>query len=234
MTTPDAARAWLGRHDVADLDLGIADDHAGDEVFDQLALLLPGRLCQAVPRPRAERLGALGEARDLRPSVHPSLQLPHLPVQGPLPLLQVAAPPPVLREAEHAVEVGRGEPLERLAQGRRATAQDLTARLQLLRQPMATMRPLERPPDRPRLGQQPAEVVPDHRLERLRRRVAGLALRVPAGVHRRKLAAAAVVAVAAPEVTPCAGQAALPAADEAAQQVGVRGVVPSRERPVLR
>jgi hypothetical protein len=161
MTSPGAARAWLGRDDVADLDLGIADDHAGDEVFDQLALLLPGRLGQAEPHARAERLRALGEARDLRPPVDLGLELPRLPVQGPLPLLQFAAPPSVLCEAEHAVEMGRGQPLERLAQGCRATAQDLTARLQLLRQPVAAVRPLQRPADRPRLGQQPAEVVPD-------------------------------------------------------------------------
>ena len=45
---------------MADLDLGIADDHADDEVFDELALLLPGRLCQAVPHPVAERFRALG------------------------------------------------------------------------------------------------------------------------------------------------------------------------------
>jgi len=36
MTSAGAARAWLGRDGVADLDLGVADDHAGDEVFDQL------------------------------------------------------------------------------------------------------------------------------------------------------------------------------------------------------
>src|SRR3712207_5162445 len=65
MTSPGTARVRLGRDDVADLDLGIADDHAGDEVFDQLALLLPGRPCQRVPRARAERLRALGQARDL-------------------------------------------------------------------------------------------------------------------------------------------------------------------------
>src|SRR5918997_1058178 len=98
MTSPGAARAWLGRDDVADLHLGIADDHAGDEVFDQLAPLLPGRLSQAVPHPCAERFRALGEARDLRPSVDLSLELSHLSEQSPLTPLQLAPPPPVLLE----------------------------------------------------------------------------------------------------------------------------------------
>ena len=129
MTSPGTARVWLGRDDVADLDLGTADDHAGDEVFDQLALLLPGRPCQGVPHARAERLRALGQARDLRPPVDLGLELPRLAVQGPLPLLQLAPAAPVLLQAEHAVEIGHGQPFERLAQGCRATAQDLTARL---------------------------------------------------------------------------------------------------------
>lgn len=124
---------------VADLDLGIAADRAGDEVFDQPALPLLGHHRQAVSRPRAERLRALGEARGLRPQVDLGPKLPRLSVQGPPPLFQLAAPP-VLGEAEHAVEAGRGEPIERLAQACRATVWDLSARLQLPRQPVATTR----------------------------------------------------------------------------------------------
>src|SRR4051812_48533095 len=99
MTSLGTARAWLGRDDVADLDLGITDDHAGDEILDQLALLLPGRRREAVLDLGTERLRALGEARDLSPSVHLSLELPRLSVQGSLPLFQLAPAPPVLGEA---------------------------------------------------------------------------------------------------------------------------------------
>ena len=181
------------------------DHHADDQVLDQLSLLLLVRLCQALPHALAECRCTQGETRDLGPPIDLGVQLRFLALQSPLPLLQLASPPPVLLQAEYATEVGRGEAFELLTRPRRSAPQDLAASSQLLRQPVAAMRPLQRPSDRLRLGQRPAEVLPDRRLQGLGGGIAGLALRAAARHQRRQLAAAAVVPVTAPEMTSHAG-----------------------------
>lgn len=121
MTKPGALLTWFGGNDVADLDLAIADDDddddddAGYQALDQLPLLLPGRLRQALPHAPTELLHARSEACDLGPAVHLRFQLPPLSLQSLLLLLDLVPSSPVFVETEHAIEVGRGEPLDLLA-----------------------------------------------------------------------------------------------------------------------
>ena len=97
--------------------------------------------------------------------------------QGPQALLQVAAPPLVLVEREDRPKVGVGEPLELLGEMRLGTAQRLAAGEQLLRQPCPTMGARNGDGERPRLGQQGAEILPHQLVELAGGRVAGGAAR---------------------------------------------------------
>ena len=151
MTKLGAVRTWLGGDDVADLDLAIADDDAGHEALDQLPLLLPGRLRQVLSYSRAELLHARSEASDLGPAIHLRFELPPLSLQNLLLLLELVPSPPVFLKTEHAIEVGRGEPLDLLARTGLPTPQHLAARLQLLRQPVAAMPPAPAPTGSPRV-----------------------------------------------------------------------------------
>ena len=56
MAKPDVLALGAGGQHVADLDLGVGDDHPVDEQQDELPALLEGRRGQAVLHPRAESL----------------------------------------------------------------------------------------------------------------------------------------------------------------------------------
>ena len=169
------ARRAGGDH-VSDLHLTIRDDHPRHQALDQLALLLPCRLIQSRPHSPAERVQAQPNSGDLGLAVHLRLQLAQLGIQSLLFLLQSAAPAPELVQTHHARQVSLGEPLNLLLKAALPAPQCLPTRLQILRQPVAAMGPLQGKADRLRLVQQPAQIVPDQGVHRLGRNVAGRAL----------------------------------------------------------
>src|SRR5919199_5835033 len=105
---------WRGGDDVADLDLAVGDDDAGDQPFDELPLLLPGGVREAGTNAPTEGVEVQRQVRDLSLAVHLGFQLPRLGREGILPQLEVAPSPPVLVEPDHACQVDLGQPLDLL------------------------------------------------------------------------------------------------------------------------
>src|SRR5690242_6395942 len=172
MTKAGGLTCWAGGDHVADLDLAVADDDAGHQPLDQLPLLLPAGLSKALAHPAAELLHAQPKARDLGLAIPLRFELPALRREGLLALLQLASPTPVFLQPHHARQVSLGEPLDLPLHAGLPTPEDLSARLQLLRQPVPAVCPLQREADRLRVGQHLAEVIPDQRVQLSRRDVA--------------------------------------------------------------
>ena len=179
MTKAVGLTGWAGWDHVADLDFAVADDDTGDQPFDQLPLLFPAGLLEALAHPAAERLHAQPKARELDLAVHLRPELALLPSEGLLTLFQVAPPTLVFVQAQHTLQVSFGEPLDLPLEAGLPAPKDFATRLQFLRQPVPAMRPLQRKADRPRVGQHLAEVIPDQRVQLRCRDVARRADRVP-------------------------------------------------------
>src|SRR5690348_10964097 len=112
MTKTVGLGGWAGRDHVTDLDLAIGDDDTGDQPLDQLPLLLPTGLFEPLAHALAELLHVQPKARDLGLTVRLCLELALLPGEGLLPLLEVAPPPLIFRQAHHARKVSLGQPFD--------------------------------------------------------------------------------------------------------------------------
>jgi hypothetical protein len=172
MTKPDVLALRPGGQGVADLHIGIRDDHPVDEEHHELAALLEAGLGQASLHAFSERFQRCREVGELAPALRIIAQLLLLPGQRLHAPLQLAPPPLVLFERDDRPEIGVGEPLELLVQVRRAAAQRLAAGEQLLRQPRPAVRPCHGRRQRLRLAQQGAEVPPHQLVELTDRRLA--------------------------------------------------------------
>src|SRR4051812_32277544 len=167
---PLAGRAE--RDGVADLDLAVGDQHAVDQQLHELPLAREVGAGQARPNPPAEVGGRGRPAGELGPPVHLRLQLIGLPAQRLEPLLQRLSAALVLGQRDGGEQVRLGQAFQLPLEGEPAPARLLAPGLQLLRQPAAAVRARQRLGDRPRLGEQLAQVPPDEIVEPVRRRVA--------------------------------------------------------------
>jgi hypothetical protein len=93
---------------------------------------------------------------DLGLAVHLGFQLPRLGCECTLSPLEVAPPPPILIEPDHARQVDLGQPLDLLPDARLPAPEPVPACLEFLREPVAAMGPLEGASDSRRLGEQAA------------------------------------------------------------------------------
>ncbi|MCG7357428.1 hypothetical protein MHL39_12335, partial [Roseomonas mucosa] len=152
-------------------------------------------MVEALADASAELFQAQAETRDVCLSFGLGRQLLFLGSEGLLPLFEVTASAAIFIEAHHTGQVDLGQSLDLLRDADLPAPEGLAARSQFLRQPVAAMSPLKRVADRLRIGQELAEILPDEGLHLTGRNEPGGAWSVPMGVHRRELAAAAVVAV---------------------------------------
>src|SRR3954471_17239331 len=224
---------------VADLDGVTGDDHAVYEQLEQLPLAVEVRLLEALPHALAEPLGMGREASGFGLTASVVRELTFLAIERQQPGLDLPPAALVLAQRHHAGQVGLGEPLDLLLQPRPGAAQVGPPRLHLLREPVPAASPPHRVRDHPRRGEHLAQVAPDQFLQRPAgdaARRAAFARRLEGGPRPRP---ADVVVVAPPHVSARAGAAAVAAADQAAQEVLVRPVVPRRHplvvgQPLLR
>ena len=191
-----------GGDHVADLDLTVRDDHPRHQPLDQLALLCPCRPIKPLPHTPAKLVQAQSNTGDLGLAVYLRVQLAQLSIKSLPFLLQSAASAPELVQTHHARQVSLREPLDLLLNAGLPAPQRLPTRLQVLRQPVAAMRPLQGKADRLRLVQQPAQILPHQRVHLLGRNVAGGALRLLMRLQSRELAATAVAAIAGRQAAP--------------------------------
>ncbi len=138
-----------GRDDVADLHGAVGDDHPVDQQLEQGPLPLEVRRGQSLPHTPAERLGVGGQLSGLVLALGVVHEIPLLALQRQQARIEVAPAALVLGQAHHAGEVGLGEPLAVLAEGRPAAPQPGPPGLQLLWQPMPAARPSAAPSLRP-------------------------------------------------------------------------------------
>src|SRR4051812_49059140 len=129
MTKTVGLAGWTGRDHVADLDVAIGDDDTGDQPLDQLPLLLPTGLFEALAHVLAELLHVQPEARDLGLTVRLCLELALLPSEGLVPLLEVAPPTLIFRKAHRARKVGLGQPFDLSLQAGLAVSEGVAAGL---------------------------------------------------------------------------------------------------------
>src|SRR5215217_3065633 len=151
MTKACGLALWAGGDHVADLDFSLGHNDPRHQALNQLPLLLPRGLIQPRPHVPAERLYAQANTGELGLTVHLRFQLAQLGVEGLPFLVQPAAPAPELVEAHNPRQVGRGEPLDLLLNAALPAPQRLPTRLQILRQPMPAVPPLQGKSDSLRL-----------------------------------------------------------------------------------
>jgi hypothetical protein len=89
LTKTDALALGAGGQHVADLDVGIGDDHAVDEQQHELPALLEGGRGEPVLHTRTEGLDGCGDAGELLLTGSVAAELLLLSGQGPDALLQV-------------------------------------------------------------------------------------------------------------------------------------------------
>src|SRR5918995_81942 len=178
---------------VAYLYLLVGDDHPIDQELHQTAFLLEGGIGQAATHSLAEILYGTDHAGEFRSLLRLRLQLPLLARERLVPLLQIPASPLILRQRDHLPEVRLGQPLKLTPQGSPTLAEVLLASFELLRQPMASVRPLQCIGDALWVGQYLAQVLPDQLVELVRGGVTGGTLLLQAGLGSLLLAGADVV-----------------------------------------
>jgi Transposase DDE domain len=122
MTKADVLALGAGGQHVADLDLGVGDDHPVDQQQHELAALLEAGPGQPALHPGPESLERGRHAGELLPAGRVLAQLLLLLGQCPHALLQIASPPSVLVERDDRSEVGVREPLQLVPQVRLAAA----------------------------------------------------------------------------------------------------------------
>jgi len=93
MTKPGVFTAWAGWDYIMDPDLVIGDNHPINKQFDQLPLLLEGRVGQASLHTLTERLNRSGQTRQLGLTIHMPVELLLLGCQRLGFLLHLTAPP---------------------------------------------------------------------------------------------------------------------------------------------
>src|SRR5690242_18018913 len=122
MTKADVLALGAGGQHVADLDLGVGDDHPVDQQQHELAALLEAGPGQPALHPGPESLERGRHAGELLPAGRVVAQLFLLRGQRLHVPLQVAPPPSVLVERDDRSEVGVREPLQLVPQVRLAPA----------------------------------------------------------------------------------------------------------------
>ncbi len=195
MTKAGSFAIWAGWNGIADLDLTVRNNHPHHQPLDELPFLLPRRLLESILHPAAELVDAQAHACDFALTVNLRLQLLSLSPKAVRPLLQVVTPTAIFLQAHNLTQVGLGQALDLLLHAHLPPLQGIAPGLQILRQPMPAMRPLQRVADRLRMGQQTAEILPDQALNLLGWNKARAALRLPVGVEGRQLAATAIIAI---------------------------------------
>jgi hypothetical protein len=226
VTKPRLGAAWGGGDHVADLHVAVGDHDPVDQQLEQLAALLEGGLVQAGVQALQHGGHGLGDRADL-------VEL--LTVGGDLPLTgqqvrRLLGEDAVLAleggQVDHLGQVGLQQPLPLPGHAGAHVAEGRLPPAELLGHPGAAACSLQRLADQLGLLQDGTQVRPHQLVElggRDEPRRAGLQ---PAGGDRCLLAEAAVVAVAGVggrAGDPAAVQPADPAADQAAQQVGMGG-----------
>ena len=107
-----------GRDHIANLDVRVGDDDAVDKEFDELPLLLPGGPLKATLHSGAERFDRLRDPGQILLPLGFCRELVCLARQRLQVLLQPLAPPLILLQRHHLVEVGVRETLHRVAHAR--------------------------------------------------------------------------------------------------------------------
>ncbi len=214
MTKTDVLALGAGGEDVADLDLVVRDDDPVDQQLDELPLLLEAGVLKARRDPFAKRLQRGREAERLTEAVGFPGEPRLLFGESHAPRLDLGPAALVLRQWDDAAEVGLGQSLELLDQGRLTLAQAFPARLEFLRVPGADRREPEGLRHGLRVPQQLTEVPPDEVIAGLGRDVPGPAGRPVAVPGLARLARADVGAIPRREPPRHACQPAPPAADQ--------------------
>jgi hypothetical protein len=120
-------------------------------------------------------------------------------------LLQVVTAAAILLQADNLAQISLGQSLDLLLHADLPPLQDIAPGLQILRQPMPAMRPLQGIADGLWMGQQLAQILPDQALNPLGRNKARAALRLAIGMEGRQLAATAIVPMLRPQAAAEAG-----------------------------
>ena len=234
MTKTDVLAARVGGNHIVDFHLGVGDDDPVDQQPDQLALLLEAGVIQSGAYAGAEVLDRDGGFGELLMPIGLGGELAFLFRQRLITLFQVATPSLVLGQGNDIVQIGFGQAINLLAQADATLAQVLPARLQRLWQPVPTVRALQRPRELGRMGEHFAQVAPHQLVELAGGRKAGMARLAPQRCPF-DLARTHVVRIGRTDRGAAdTGIAAIAATDQRPQQVGVRGVVATREALILR
>src|ERR671912_1806778 len=156
MTKAGSFAIWAGWNGIADLNVFVGDYHPHYQPLDELPLLLPRRLLELFLHPAAELVDAQAHTCDFALTVDLRLQLLPLGPKALGLLLQVQTVPAIFLQADNFAQIRLGQSLDLLLHTDLPTLQRVAPGLEILRQPMPTMRPLQRIADGLWMGQQTA------------------------------------------------------------------------------
>src|SRR3954449_8611291 len=134
MTKAGSFTIWAGWNGIADLDVSVGDDHPHHQPLDELPFL----------HPTAELVDTQAHACDFALMVDLRLQLLPLSPKALGLLLQVVTAPAILLQAHNLAQISLGQSLDLLLHAHLPPLQGIAPGLQILRQPMPAMRPLQR------------------------------------------------------------------------------------------
>ncbi len=144
------------------------------------------------------------------------LQLLFLSRQSSHPAFQFGAPSLVLRQRDHTAQVSFRQPVELMPKLLLPFAQILASRLQLLRQPVSTVRPSQRLSDPSGMSEQPTEITPDQFIELSSRDITRRTMLLRQPAEGARLASADVIQIMWLDAPRLTGHPALAATDQRA------------------
>ena len=190
MTKTHVLTRGRGRDHLANLHIRVGDDDTVNEEFYELPSLLPGGLLEAALHSGAEGFDRLHDPGHIVLPLGFCRELIFLARQRLKTLLQPLAPPLILLQRHHLVEVGVREALYLVAHAGLTLPELGTARRQVLRQPSPCLRLFQRLGETRRVRQHVTEILPHQRIQLAGGRKPCGAFRGETRAYGRKLASA--------------------------------------------
>jgi hypothetical protein len=234
MTKTHVLTRGRGRDHIANLHIRLGDDDTVNKEFYELPSLLPGGLLEAALHSGAEGFDRLHEPGHIVLPLGFCRELIFLARQRLKALLQPLAPPLILLQRHHLVEVGVREALYLVAHAGLTLPELGTARRQVLRQPGPCLRLFQRLGETRRVRQHVTEILPHQRIQLAGGSKPCGAFLGETRAYGRKFAIAPVGGVIRAQAPTGTGEMALPTTHQRAHQGGMHGIVPCGGLLVLR
>jgi hypothetical protein len=161
MTKTDMFAGGAGWENISDFDISVRDDYSIDEQFYQFSFLFKTGILQSRSDAAAKIIDRSRQTSQFTLPVHLLNKLLLLSFQPLVFTIQVCSTLLIFRQRDNTAQVSLGETIQLVLQSNLTTAQVFPLRLKLLRQPAASMSPLQSCSNDFRMGQDLTQVLPN-------------------------------------------------------------------------